>query len=615
MFHRKKLLPDVPIYIMMGGVGENFGGVTNVALHRSSEFSEIDGRPIGFLTTSTMHACGPGERERELKTQGRLAQGVYFRNAWHDLATMSDVDLTNLSSGISKSLSRDGLQLLPYCGESETQRLDHNGQVLQIDRFRADGTRYVSDRRDLRTRGSLGGREVTAFTRDGSVAIQWPGVRFVYHAWLDWLTAGELSVIIVDSANSGNIMHEFRRSHLLIVHALHSSHVYGRTKTGRAILAQNQRDRYMNLDNFDIVTTLTERQRRDLTADGIAGSNVVAVPNMTASNTDQHPSTRRINHGTVLSRLTSDKRINQMVSAIKTTSSSATLDIYGHGVCKTQIRDVITAENLDNRVRLCGYDPAARERFAEASFTLLTSRAEGQSLVLVEAMATGCIPISYDINYGPSDIITNGVDGFLVPEGDIEKLAAAIDRISTMSPKRVAAMRTAAMKTARNYQPKAITRKWGAILKKGLKSKQPYSSADGRAAVESAELNRGTLKIAIAIEGAAADADDVKLMFMQRKGAGYGRFALDYTHKNGHLYAQAILNTEEISSYGEGIVDFYADVLVKGNPARLRLKGLHLDFHQAEDTVEIYATKYGSLSMRVNNTEQSKDAETSPALG
>ncbi|WP_200914854.1 glycosyltransferase [Arthrobacter sp. Leaf234] len=40
-----------------------------------------------------------------------------------------------------------------------------------------------------------------------------------------------------------------------------------------------------------------------------------------------------------------------------------------------------------------------------ASFTLLTSTTEGLPLVLLEAMSGGCLPIAYDIPYGPADLI------------------------------------------------------------------------------------------------------------------------------------------------------------------------------------------------------------------
>ena len=51
---------------------------------------------------------------------------------------------------------------------------------------------------------------------------------------------------------------------------------------------------------------------------------------------------------------------------------------------------------------------------------LLTSRMEGLPLVLLEAMSVGCIPIAYDMPYGPADIIVDGVNGYLVEAGDIE---------------------------------------------------------------------------------------------------------------------------------------------------------------------------------------------------
>ena len=78
------------------------------------------------------------------------------------------------------------------------------------------------------------------------------------------------------------------------------------------------------------------------------------------------------------------------------------------------------------RVRLHGHDPHARNHFARSSFSLLTSRTEGQSLTIVESMAHGCIPIAYDIDYGPSDIITDGVDGFLVPAGRPDALRSRV---------------------------------------------------------------------------------------------------------------------------------------------------------------------------------------------
>ena len=63
------------------------------------------------------------------------------------------------------------------------------------------------------------------------------------------------------------------------------------------------------------------------------------------------------------------------------------------------------------------------ERYKENSVLLLTSQYEPFGLVLPEAMSCGLPVVTFDCPYGPADIINNGVDGFLIPEGNNEEFA------------------------------------------------------------------------------------------------------------------------------------------------------------------------------------------------
>ena len=63
------------------------------------------------------------------------------------------------------------------------------------------------------------------------------------------------------------------------------------------------------------------------------------------------------------------------------------------------------------------------DEYIKNSLLLMTSRFEPFGLVLPEAMSCGLPVVAFDCPYGPSDIITDGVDGFLVSNRDINSFA------------------------------------------------------------------------------------------------------------------------------------------------------------------------------------------------
>ena len=62
----------------------------------------------------------------------------------------------------------------------------------------------------------------------------------------------------------------------------------------------------------------------------------------------------------------------------------------------------------------------------ESIATILTSHFEGFNLVTLESMLNATSVISYDFNYGPSDIIDHGINGFLVKSYNIKEMAEYI---------------------------------------------------------------------------------------------------------------------------------------------------------------------------------------------
>ena len=94
-------------------------------------------------------------------------------------------------------------------------------------------------------------------------------------------------------------------------------------------------------------------------------------------------------------------------------------------------RDVLLPEIKKTGANIVLHDPTAKigEEYLRSSMLLLTSIYEPFGLVMPEAMSYGLPVVAFDCPYGPADIITDGVDGFLIKDRNIEDFADKVCRL------------------------------------------------------------------------------------------------------------------------------------------------------------------------------------------
>lgn len=105
------------------------------------------------------------------------------------------------------------------------------------------------------------------------------------------------------------------------------------------------------------------------------------------------------------------------------------LVILGEGPLRTTLEGQVRASGLEKRLFLPGRAGNVGEWYERANLYVLSSRFEGFPNTLAEAMAYGLPAVSFDCDTGPRDIIRHGVDGLLVPPGNVVALTSALGRL------------------------------------------------------------------------------------------------------------------------------------------------------------------------------------------
>lgn len=121
------------------------------------------------------------------------------------------------------------------------------------------------------------------------------------------------------------------------------------------------------------------------------------------------------------------------------------LYIIGEGKSRPDLETLINELGMQEKVRLLGFISNPYPWIKAAVAMVHSSKFEGLPTVLIEGLMMGKIIASSDCPTGPSEILNNGKAGILIPVGNTEQFAEAIETITTDDAKREELLNNAAI--------------------------------------------------------------------------------------------------------------------------------------------------------------------------
>lgn len=196
---------------------------------------------------------------------------------------------------------------------------------------------------------------------------------------------------------------------------------------------------------------------------------IFVIPNLvTVYPNDISCYSERSNRIICVGRLTRQKGFDYLIKAwalIANKYPGWKIDIFGSGDLEDFLIQMINNYNLKESITINKPTSNIFEEYDRSSIYVLSSRYEGFGLVLLEAMSFGIPCISFNCPHGPSDIITNGEEGILVPVGDINKLAESIEWMITHKEERER-MSQNSRKKVEKYLAENIMPQWVELFNK-----------------------------------------------------------------------------------------------------------------------------------------------------
>lgn len=200
--------------------------------------------------------------------------------------------------------------------------------------------------------------------------------------------------------------------------------------------------------------------------------NVKYIPNILPFETDKYA---ELKNKTVIAvgRLDAQKNFEHLIRLwkdIHTVCQDWKLNIFGEGEDKVLLQQQIEALGLSDSVSLKGNSSEIKKEYINSSLFVMTSAYEGMPMTMLEAKSLGLPIVSFAFPCGPSDLIENDVDGYLVPNNDDSCFVSSMTTVMKNESLRIRMGEKSKM-NALNYKSEKVMALWNKIFEELCKEK------------------------------------------------------------------------------------------------------------------------------------------------
>lgn len=247
--------------------------------------------------------------------------------------------------------------------------------------------------------------------------------------WNNMLNEDESNIVILDGPGSFGKIQNITKSNVKKFAVIHTNH-YSDPLTKSKIKKEYQKI-FEQHSFFNKLIFFTNKQLKDAQS-LFHFSNGVVLPNFVNFKENSQRSNSNI-IGSV-SRLNKDKGFDRMLKIagmVHELRNDISFEIWGSGNPKfeSELQQKINKMDGNTYIKLMGYTSNITTVLPSFNQFISTSHFEAMGLSIIEAMSQTVPVISFDIDYGPSDFIMDGENGFLIKNDDLYQFSDKIIKL------------------------------------------------------------------------------------------------------------------------------------------------------------------------------------------